>query len=283
MKQASKFVYLGCCYREFWPSCTAVMSKAASLFIDNIFFFSSFFLFVLLFFANYCQPAMDTVTFTPDWKSLPQHILASIAPDSTFFIFVLFAVFFRSPIPPPPELIFPPSVFTTSDFFRGPNLSHDDQFFLVESTVYAMEPIEKKTCQTWLIRVEESESESAATIKGDGKYPYGYGINTWQPPPSAKLIFSKNLDETNEGYAAMTRYDRGRKLSLWRNVGKKWTDIDMDLTYPEFFTDIIYPNKKFYALITTGNIITVDSESLTITDIAERPQEDLDGSLLYFY
>ncbi|XP_031259775.1 F-box protein SKIP23-like [Pistacia vera] len=52
---------------------------------------------------------------------------------------------------------------------------------------------------------------------------------------------------------------------VWRNVDKKWTRIDMGY---DNFLDVIYHNEKFFALMSTGVTVTVDSKSMTVSPVA---------------
>ncbi|XP_031261014.1 F-box/kelch-repeat protein At1g64840-like [Pistacia vera] len=262
-----------------------------------------------------------------DWTSLPEGLLALIAEllPSQNDLCCLRAVCrsFRSELPPSTTISFPQSILTTTDFLKGPNPSTNGLYVLIESTAYAVRPLNKKESPPWLIKVEKTKPgkveikdplsilrfrfprklpkflnlldykvteittsyalETTAILKGKPELAYG-GKYSQLEFSSGKVIFTSGIDESDEEFAVMVKFGVGR-LSLWRNVDKKWSKIDLEIDLGIDFEistiifmnfnrrlvlieDIIYHDKKFYVLLSRGVTMTVDSKSLSVTEVA---------------
>ncbi|XP_044470502.1 F-box protein SKIP23-like [Mangifera indica] len=245
-------------------------------------------------------------TTTPDWSSLPEHLLASIAErlptriDTLRFRAVCSS--FRSSIPTPPKTLSPHNNLK----FSIPSLSvrHQGHLVLAEFTYYAIRPLPScsdshEIANTWLVKCEDLNSgkvrfedpltryrlrfkkvpkleklpwslnlldyqikEVAKVYRLEQVY-HGNGFNRRRPNVFSKAVASSSFDKIDDGFAVMTII-RGMAL-VWRNVDKKWTEIDIGFDY---FLDIIYHNEKFYALKSTGVAVTVDSKSLTVSQVS---------------
>ncbi|XP_044507269.1 F-box protein SKIP23-like [Mangifera indica] len=205
--------------------------------------------------------------------------------------------------------------------FNYPINPKDNIYVFVESVVYAIKPIDKEASPTpiWLVKVEESKpgrvqikdpltklwfknlpkilpkslnlldyqvqeitrsySLVSLAVLGSGDDPNG--IYKRHGSFHIKAVYTSDLDETDDGFAVMARFT-GPMLSLWRNVDKKWSHINMGLAVPQYIWDFIYHNEKFYAVATTGFTLMVDSKSLTVTTFLDPPKSLKRSSILYF-
>ncbi|XP_031287389.1 F-box protein SKIP23-like isoform X1 [Pistacia vera] len=253
---------------------------------------------------------MDTTT--PDWTSLPDHLLASIAGHLPTRIDNLrcraVCKSSRSSIPSPPKPLSPHANLKIS-MPSLPVPGCRGHLVLAEFTFYAIKPLPSifnphQTTYTWLVKSEELHSgkvrledplsrsrlgnlsnkvleceklpqslyllnyrvkEVAKSYRLEQVYQ-GKGIKRRKPVVFGKAVASCH-DEKDDGFAVMTII-KGMVL-VWRNVDKKWTRIDMDHAY---FHDIIYHNEKFFAVMFHGITVTVDSKSLTVSQVA-GPQQ----------
>ncbi|XP_031250437.1 F-box/kelch-repeat protein At1g64840-like [Pistacia vera] len=247
----------------------------------------------------------------PNWSTLPEELLFSIVKLLPTRIDILrwraVCRSFRATIPHPPiQYPFPHSILTSNDFLKGPNPKENDVFTLMVSTVYAIEPLNKvsniqgeETPQTWVVRVQEPNPGRVVIIDPisgskckdlSDQLPKSLNlldyrvteitksyilVSTGGKLIVTKLIFSSFLDENDVEFAVMTRDNCTKELGIWRNVDKKWSKIDMELGFLgflEFVEDVIYYNRKFYAVLSKGRTVTVDSKSLVVTRVAEELQ-----------
>ncbi|XP_031254347.1 F-box protein SKIP23-like [Pistacia vera] len=214
---------------------------------------------------------------------------------------------FRCKLPHPPKVMFPESILRTTDFLKGPHPDNEDPFVLTECTVYAIQPLDDETSPTWLVQVQESTSgkvrikdslsgfhfkslenkslnlldyrvkeisksyvfESAAIREDKVKLYDRYGsykMSSEESSVVAKVVFSSFLDETVDGFVVMAKF-RDKELSVWRNVDKKWTNINIDLRFREGILDMVYRNHKFYTVNHLYSTVIVDSKSLTVVEV----------------
>ncbi|XP_031250443.1 F-box/kelch-repeat protein At1g64840-like [Pistacia vera] len=244
----------------------------------------------------------------PNWSTLPEELLFSIVKLLPTRIDILrwraVCRSFRATIAHPPiQYPFPHSILTSNDFLKGPNPKENDVFTLMVSTVYAIEPLNKvsniqgeETPQTWVVRVQEPNPGRVVIIDPisgskckdlSDQLPKSLNlldyrvteitksyilVSTGGKLIVTKLIFSSFLDENDVEFAVMASCRGSEELGIWRNVDKKWSEIDMELRFLEFFEDVIYHNRKFYAVLSNGRTVTVDSKSLVVTRVAEELQ-----------
>ncbi|XP_031287373.1 F-box protein SKIP23-like [Pistacia vera] len=242
-------------------------------------------------------------TNTPDWSSLPDHLLASIEErlptriDRLCFRAVCNS--FRSSIPPPlkpasphadlkitlPGL--PPLVLVEFTFYAIkslPSISNPNQIkytWLVKSEelhngkVRLEDPFSSRRLGIWDDWVPESEKlpeslnlldyrvkEVAKAYRLEVFYQ-GKDINSRIPCVFGKAVVSSGHDASDDGFAVMT-ITRGNVL-MWRNVDKKWAIINVGYEDP---LDVIYHNETFFALMSTGVTVTVDSKSVSVSQVA---------------
>ncbi|XP_044470824.1 F-box protein SKIP23-like [Mangifera indica] len=252
-------------------------------------------------------------TTTPDWSSLPDHLLAFIAkrlPTSIDTLrFRAVCGSFRSSIPPPQKTLSPHKGLKLS----MPSLpGRRGHLVLAEFTYYEIKPLPSSSnphqnTNTWLVKCEELNSgkvrfedplsrhrlgnlsnkvpeseklprylnlldyqikEVAKAYRVEQVYQ-GKGINRRKPIVFNKAAVSSSFDKIDDGFAIMTII-QGMAL-VWRNVDKKWTKLDIGFDY---FLDIIYHNEKFYALMSSGVAVTVESKSLTVSQVSVPLQID---------
>ncbi|XP_044492505.1 F-box protein SKIP23-like [Mangifera indica] len=243
---------------------------------------------------------MDTIT--PDWTSLPGELLTSIAKRLHTKIDILrfraVCRSFRCILPHPPKFLFPESILKTTDFLKGPNPDSEDPFVLIESTVYVIQPLDDETSAPWLVEVEETTSgkfqikdplselylknlpqkslnlldyrvkeisksymfELASTDEGNERDSSDSFV-------AAEVVPSSFIDQNDDGFVVMAKF--GDQLSVWRNIDKKWTDIDTaEIEIPDYPVDIVYRNHKFYTISYVDSAIIVDSKSLNVVEVA---------------
>ncbi|XP_031261015.1 F-box protein SKIP23-like [Pistacia vera] len=148
-----------------------------------------------------------------------------------------------------------------------------------EANVYAIQPVDNKQALAWLIKVEKNKSG----LKD--KYEFGHGEYSKLNYGAAKVTLTSCVDKSDEEFAVMAKF-RGRRLCMWRNIDKKWSDINLVFNPPWcyrniYIEDIIYHNKKFYVLLSSGVIMTVDSKSLGVTKVG-RELSDLDCDFMLY-
>ncbi|XP_031287366.1 F-box protein SKIP23-like [Pistacia vera] len=253
---------------------------------------------------------MDTII--TDWCRLPGHLLALIAthlhsPDD-LHRFRAVCKSFRSSIPPTKPLS--PSSDLKISLPTNPLPRSRGRCVLTESIVYAIQPLSlisnsEPTTKTWLLRVQKLNSgklqvqDPLCRLRFEDlsdKLPNSLNLLAYRVMEIAKayqlelvsprkrrsffsddsrrtffrkVVVSTCYDETNEEFTILVLYALG-KLVMWRNVDKKWTYIN--ITY-QSIADIIYHNNKFYVLVSTGLIISVDSTSLNNTIEVAGPPE----------
>ncbi|XP_031254349.1 F-box protein SKIP23-like [Pistacia vera] len=251
----------------------------------------------------------------PDWSTLPEDLLFSIVKLLPTQIDILrfraVCRSFRATIAVPSEQYpFPHSILTTTDFLKGTNLDEKDIFDFMVSTVYVIEPLNKtsqthdeETPQTWVVKVQEP-SPGTVRIIDPITGSECQNLSNWLPKSLnlldyrvteitksyelkstvellSKVIFSSSLDENEDEFTVMASDSYGKELGIWRNLDKKWSKIDIELKFPEFFVEDIYHDRKFYAVLTMGYTVTVDPKSLVVTRVAGKVQLYYECAMLY--
>ncbi|KAF2312476.1 hypothetical protein GH714_034809 [Hevea brasiliensis] len=231
---------------------------------------------------------------SPQWASLGIDLLSKIAKclDTSVDILRFSAVCYswRSSIPPPPKIPSPcPSL--KLPFAIGPNPclnpNRRGYFLLIESTIYALQPLTKisdscKTTKTWLIKIEESksgkvlnfldyrvdETSKAHGLKfvDQGKAPELDFNELKSTTMIKKVVTSSNLDKIGDGFAIMALHTAG-KLGVWRMGDTEWHNINDNRERSHYY-DIVYHKWKFYALDFTGLVLSVDPATLKLTEFS---------------
>ncbi|XP_044476861.1 F-box protein SKIP23-like [Mangifera indica] len=246
-----------------------------------------------------CSRILTSVidTTTPDWTSLPGKLLTSIAKHLHTRIDILrFRVVcssFRCILPGPPKLLFPESILKTTDFRKGPKPDKEGPFVLIESTVYAIQPVDDETSAQWFVEVEETTSGkfrindpvSESYLKNlphkslnlldyrvkeiSKSYvlepAFNYESNKTKV---VKVMPSSFFDQNDDEFAVMAKFN-GDLLSVWRNIDKKWTKVDITVAFglPDYLVDIVYRNHKFYTITYYDSIIITDSKFLKVVEV----------------
>ncbi|XP_031287369.1 F-box protein SKIP23-like [Pistacia vera] len=253
---------------------------------------------------------MDTTT--PDWSSLPDHLLASIAEqlptriDTLCFRAVCNS--FRSSIPPPPKPLSPHAGLKIPMPYLAGRRGH---FVLAEFTFYAIKPLlsisnPHQTTYTWLVKSEELHSGKVRLEDPLCRRRLGNLSN--KVPESEKL--PQSLDLRNYRVKEVAKSYRLEKVYQGKGINRKkpvvfekavvsscydesdngfalmtimgglvlvWRNVDKKwatiiIDY-EFPLDIIYHNEKFFALMICGVTVIVDSKSLSVSEVAGPPIE----------
>ncbi|XP_031261783.1 F-box protein SKIP23-like [Pistacia vera] len=234
----------------------------------------------------------------PDYSELPNHLLSVIAEylDDRFDTHHFRAVcnsFFdsaerpRIPISPHKKIkVYYPLCVA---------LDRWEEFVLAESTIYALEPINKisnthLTTKTWLVRVEEIEpgkvilEDPLSRIyvnQVTRKLPKTLNLLEYRAKEIAKsfrlelvspsiarhiLYFEKVVVSPLGGFCVMALVSGGR-VGIWRFSTRNWLNIAV-VENGFRFEDISYHDNKFYAMGTRGVTMTVDPETLDIFEVA---------------
>ncbi|XP_031254279.1 F-box protein SKIP23-like [Pistacia vera] len=245
---------------------------------------------------------MDNST-TSDWSTLPEDLLISVAKRLHKRIDVLclraICKSFRSSIPPPPKPLSPLSlnisIPATSVHHASPGCLE-----LARFTFYAIQPLTpisypRQSTETWLVKIQELNSgkvrledplsrlglgNSSNKLYKSRKLPRSFNLLDYRVKEVAKayrielvhqfdepVVFSKAVvsshDGIDDGFAVMAIVQGN--LVVWRNLDKKWSRIRFNNS---FSGDIIYHNHKFYAATARGLTVSVDCNSLTVTQVA---------------
>ncbi|XP_054797678.1 F-box protein SKIP23-like [Prosopis cineraria] len=221
----------------------------------------------------------------------------------------------RSLLPPPPQRSSSPSELpfpAGPNSELNPRIRR--YFDFVESTIYCFQPLKKisnswKTPKCWLIKIEEAEELGTVRFK-DPLYRFDYDYYNLSPrlpeslnlldyrvseidkfyelrfvttgklpevhSPDLKSLIVKRVAVCSESsdFAVMTIHTAGH-LSILRRGDKKWTRIN-DGRDGACYNDVVYRDRKFYALDSSGFTISADF-SLKITRVApEIPPCDKD-------
>ncbi|XP_031287357.1 F-box protein SKIP23-like [Pistacia vera] len=223
--------------------------------------------------------------------NLPEHLLATIAEFLNTRIetlcFRAVCNSFRSSVPPP----LPPLSHFKIPF--PPGMTDDGYLELTESTVYAIQPLDKST-ETWLVKVEESNSGKIQVmdplfklrIKNSSEMlPESFNLLDYRVKEIAKsfrlemvsnshpfyvekAVVSSDDDNAGE-FVLMALISEGR-VGVWGSKDERWAIIDFG--YESFYCkDIIYHKKKLYAMGFDGFTVAVDPKSLNVTEAATAP------------
>lgn len=246
---------------------------------------------------------MDSVSILPDFSDLPNHLLRVIAEyledrfDTHHFRAVCNSFFEsaeRPRIPVSPhkkiKIYFPLSV----------AVELWGEFVLAESTIYALEPLNKiynahLTSNTWLVRLEETEpgkvilEDPLSRIYVNQvarKLPQTLNLLDYRVKEISKsyrlelvsstfarhiLYFEKVVISPLGGFCIMALVSGGR-VGIWRCSTRNWLNIAV-VDNGFRFEDVSYHDNKFYAVNTRGATMTVDPETLDIFEVAGPLQE----------
>lgn len=90
-----------------------------------------------------------------------------------------------------------------------------------------------------------------------------------------KVAVSSCFAEEDERFTVIAIYGISNriKLGFWRKMIGRWIKI---VHQPDYFRpdDVVYCDRKFYVVSTLGDTISVDCESLVITEVAAGPQRE---------
>ncbi|XP_031250348.1 F-box protein SKIP23-like [Pistacia vera] len=258
----------------------------------------SFFFFLLI------LASMDTPS--PDWSTLPEHLLHCIAKrlqtriDTLRFRAVCKS--FRSSTAPPSKPFSPRSDIKIQYPLPLTPYRHGN-LLLAESTIYAVESLDAspQTTETWLLKLEELSSGKVrvgdplfklCSEKFSQMLPNSFNLldyrvkeitkvyrlelesNKFDPSCFRKVAVS-NENELELGVMALVT---GGKVGLWRSKNKTWTNIDLGGNVM-YFEDVTYHNKKFFAMGSDGRTITIDPKSLKIIEVAAAVTKSNHGLL----
>ncbi|XP_031287367.1 F-box protein SKIP23-like [Pistacia vera] len=243
------------------------------------------------------------------WPTLPEHFLAVIVSrlHSVDDVLRLRSVCksFRAIVPSPFQSLVPLLVQRTS-FPIGPTPSRRcGHFLLTESTVYAIEPLHEvassaETTLTWLVKIEESDSGEVRLKdpfngfrfqKLCNKLPKSVNLLDYRIKEITRAyrlelgtigkgtsrlysnkvyqkstIFVKVAVGTDVDKFAFMAIHRTRRLFVWKHGDEMLTQLDIA---PNDFRDLIFHNKKFYALASTGQTLIVDSMSFGVSTVSK--------------
>ncbi|KAJ4714175.1 F-box protein SKIP23-like [Melia azedarach] len=200
------------------------------------------------------------------------------------------------PISPHPELVIP--------FCTHPDSSTPIQLLLTVSTVYAIQPIETTTngddqTNTWIVRLEELSS-GVVRVK-DTLYKFKQREVLSELPRSLnmldyrvqelskvfglvpvaseggnrniylkKVVVSSYPDESNSGFTLLALTGQGIIIA-WRKGDHIWNYIAIEgVDETPKFEDIVYYNSKFYAVLSTCRVVTIDPLTLEVTKLKFR-------------
>ncbi|XP_031287361.1 uncharacterized protein LOC116146089 [Pistacia vera] len=225
--------------------------------------------------------------------NLPEHLLATIAEYLNTRIetlcFRAACNSFRSSVPPP----LPPLSHFKIPF--PPGMTDDGHLELTESTVYAIQPLDKST-ETWWVKVEESNSGKIQVmdplfklrIKNSSEMlPESFNLLDYRVKEVAKscrleMVSNSNpfylekavvsSDDDNAGEFVLMALISDGRVGVWGSKDERWAIIDFG--YESFYSkDIIYHNKKLYAMGFDGVTVAVDPKSLNVTEAAAAPEK----------
>ncbi|KAJ4714287.1 F-box protein SKIP23-like [Melia azedarach] len=232
---------------------------------------------------------MDT-SMLNRWKALPKDIILAITNriDSRVDILSLRAVCrpFREMFPLPPKTILANPTLK----FPFPECSFSDKrghFLLTESTVYAIQPLNKitntyDTTKTWFFKLQQSVFNPHTVRVKDPLSRYVIDSLPRRMPESLNMLdyrvkevaLCTRPDKEGLQFSIMTLITKGR-VGVWRSEFKRWDYIRFGDTY---FVDVIYHKEEFYALGTKGEIISVDCKSLEVSKHASLMMKLQNGS-----
>ncbi|KAJ4821957.1 hypothetical protein Tsubulata_032145 [Turnera subulata] len=238
------------------------------------------------------------------WSDLPSVILEKIAncyKSSRLYVLRFRGVCrsWRSSIPPLMAILYPLKL--PYPIHPDPNLPVG-HYILKEATTYSIQPLSDATVPPWILQIESSESEgnaifkcmlprmSRAERKSACHFPkvidlLQFRVNEmcndhlldavveWPYPHVIGAAVASGSSETANGFTVMAVDKKKFCLGVWRMGDDRWSIISDHTVRDAHFTRVKYIRRKFYAFAHNGLAVTIDPDSLKITQVAPPKQQ----------